>query len=145
MECQIPQVNEPEESIIQILKNSKIVAMVGLSPKEERASNLVGMYLKENGYTIIPVNPIHPEILGEKSYKSLEDIPTNINIDIVNIFRAPKFMASITDQAIKLNAKTVWSQLGIVDNEAANKAKNAGLNVVMNKCLLIEHKRYLNS
>jgi predicted CoA-binding protein len=127
-------------SIKQILSESKTIAVVGLSPKEEKASHRVALYLREHGYRIIPVNPGYSEILGEKCYKSLKGIPERI--DIVDIFRKAEDVPPVVDDAIAVGAKVVWIQLGIVNEEAAAKARGAGLEVVMDKCIKIEHELY---
>ena len=108
----------------------------GLSPKPERPSHGVAAYLKARGYRIIPVNPGHTEILGERCYKQLADIPDAV--EIVDIFRRPEAVPEIVDQAIAKKAKVIWMQEGIVHNAAAAKARAAGLTVVMNKCLMKE-------
>jgi predicted CoA-binding protein len=120
-----------------ILDKSKVVAIVGLSGKQDRPSNVVGTYLKENGYKIIPVNPAENEILGEKSYPDLVSIPEKV--DVVDIFRRSEDVPPIVSQAVKIGAKTVWMQEGVVNNEAAAVARKAGLNVVMDKCMRKEH------
>jgi uncharacterized protein len=135
--CEFPASNATPEEIAHLLQSSKIIAVVGLSPKPERPSHGVSAYMKDQGYQIIPVNPGHAEILGEKAYKSLLDVPGPI--DIVNIFRDPSAVPEIVDQAIQKKAKSVWMQEGIVHNEAAEKARKAGLIVVMNKCIYKEH------
>jgi len=137
MECEIPQFNATSEEIAEILKTSRVIAVVGLSSNPERPSHGVSTYLKAQGYTIIPVNPGHKEILGERCYAALRDIPGPI--DIVDIFRRPEAVLEIVDEAIQKKAKVIWMQEGIVHNVAAEKAKKAGLKVVMNKCLLKEH------
>ena len=117
--------------------------MVGLSPKEERDSNRVTRYMIEVGYEIIPVNPTCDVILGRKSYSSLSEVP--VKIDIVDIFRKLDAVPGIVDEAIKINAKTIWMQENIVHNGAARTAKDAGLKVVMNKCIMVEHRNWLSS
>lgn len=139
MECEFPKSNATSEEIRTILKETKVIAVVGLSPKPERPSFSVSAYMQQQGYQIIPVNPGQKEILGEKVYPSLLDIPTPI--DMVNIFREPGAVPEIVDQAIAKKAKVIWMQEGIVHNEAADKARAAGLKVVMNKCLYKEHVR----
>ncbi|MBI4370223.1 MAG: CoA-binding protein [Elusimicrobia bacterium] len=136
--CATPLFNATNDEIEQIIKISKTIAVVGLSPKPERPSHDVALYLKNHGYKIIPVNPAQKEILGETCYGSLQDVPEKI--DIVDVFRDSSAVPEIVDQAIKIGAKTLWLQLGIVHNEAADRAKKSGLNVVMNKCLKIEHQ-----
>lgn len=137
-----------QNQIIDILKNYKTIAVVGLSKDPEKDSHKVSAYLKQHGYRIIPVNPFADEVLGEKSYKSLLDIPVEIQktIDSVDVFRRSEDVPPIVEQAIQLKAKdgrpfVVWMQLGIVNEEAAEDAKRAGLIVVMDKCLMVEHQR----
>jgi predicted CoA-binding protein len=139
MECEFPQSNATTAEIAQILKTAKTIAVVGLSPKPDRPSHGVSAYMQAQGYKIIPVNPSHAEILGEKAYKSLLDIPEPI--DIVDIFRDPSAVPEIVDQAIQKKAKAIWMQEGIVHNAAAEKARAAGLKVVMNKCIYKEHHK----
>jgi hypothetical protein len=141
MECEFPRQNSSASEIADILRSSRVIAVVGLSPKPERPSHGVAAYLKQQGYTIIPVNPGHAEILGEKAYASLREVPGPI--DIVDIFRDPAAVPGIVDQAIEKKAKVIWMQEGIVHNAAADKARAAGLQVVMNKCMLKEHARLI--
>ncbi len=122
-----------------ILKTCKTVAVVGLSPKPNRPSYMVASYLKENGYRIIPVNPRAGEILGETCYPRLGSIPGSV--DVVDIFRRPKELPAIVEDAIKIGAKAVWMQEGVINEEAAALARAAGLLVVMNRCMLKEHLR----
>jgi len=138
-ECEFPKQNATSAEIAEILKTTKVIAVVGLSPKPERPSHGVSAYMKDQGYTIIPVNPGQKEILGEKAYPSLLEVPGEF--DMVNIFRESSAVPEIVDQAIARKAKVVWMQEGIVHNEAADKARAAGLKVVMNKCLYKEHAR----
>ena len=135
--CEIPAFETTSEDIKHILNTVKTIAIVGLSPKEERDSNKVAKYLLKEGYKIIPVNPKYQEILGLKSYPNLSVIPEEI--DVVDIFRKPSAVYEIVESAISKGAKVIWMQEGIVNNEAANKAKNVGLRVVMNKCMMKEH------
>jgi hypothetical protein len=128
-----------DEAIRKILKNSITIAVVGLSPNPERDSHEVAQYLQQVGYRIIPVNPKADEILGEKAYPDLASIPEKI--DIVDIFRKSEHVPPIVDEAIEAGAKTVWMQLGVINDEAAKTATAAGLNVVMDRCILREHKR----
>jgi len=137
IQCELPEYNPPSEEVKTILKEYKTIAVVGLSPKPERDSHKVASYLKEEDYEIIPVNPGQKEILGLKSYPNLKAIP--FPIDIVDIFRRPEAIPPIVDDAIEMGAKVVWMQLGIANNQAAEKAREAGLQVVMNKCMKIEH------
>jgi len=122
-----------------ILKNSKTVAIVGLSPKEGRPSLMVGIYLKEHGYKIIPVNPSVSEVLGEKSCPDLLSISEKV--DVVDVFRKSEDVIPIVEDAVKIGAKVVWMQLGIRNAEAAKIARDAGLRVVMNKCMKQEHEK----
>jgi uncharacterized protein len=135
--CEFPESNATSQEIADLLRAAKVIAVVGLSPKPERPSHGVSAYMKDQGYRIIPVNPGHAEILGEKAYKNLLDVPGPV--DIVNIFREPSAVPEIVDQAIQKKAKAVWMQEGIVHNAAAEKARAAGLIVVMNKCIYKEH------
>jgi predicted CoA-binding protein len=132
-----------EQEIKKILSESKTVAVVGISPKEDRASYIVAAYLKSKGYRIIPVRPDGKEILGEKVYSSLADIPKEIDVDVVDIFRKSEDVPPIVDEAIRRGAKTVWMQEGIIHKEAGKKAEKAGLRVVMNRCMKKEHQRLL--
>ncbi len=124
-----------------IIEGAKVVAIVGLSLKENRPSNLVGRYLQDTGFTIIPVNPGQTEILGETCYPSLLDIP--VPVDVVDIFRRPEDVVPIVEEAIKIGAQTVWMQFGVVNEEAAALAHQAGLKVVMDRCLKIDHSELL--
>lgn len=141
--CEIPDYIAPDEEVIEILKSSKTVAVVGISHNEERDSHKVAKYLKEHGYRVIPVNPKYKEVLGEPCYPDLKSIPEKI--DVVDIFRNVEAIPGIVDEAIQVGAKVVWMQLGLVHNESAEKAKQAGLRVVMNKCMKIEHHRLIES
>ncbi|MFC1998233.1 CoA-binding protein [Chloroflexota bacterium] len=122
-----------------ILKNSKIIAIVGLSKNPERPSNIVAAYLMDNGYTVIPVNPKEDEILGLKSYPGLSSVPQKV--DVVDIFRKPEDVPPLVEDAIKIGAKTVWMQEGVINEEAAARARDAGLDVVMDKCMKKEHEK----
>ena len=123
----------------EILEKFHIVAVVGLSPSEERASFHVASYLKAHGFMIVPVNPTAGEILGEKCYPELADV--TCGVEVVDVFRRASEVPAIVDQAIKMGAKAVWMQEGIVNEEAAERARSAGLLVVMDKCMLKEHRR----
>ena len=127
------------DEIKKILTESKTIAVVGLSPKEDRPSYRVAYYLKSKGYRIIPVNPNAQEILGEKSYPDLRSIPENI--DVVDIFRKSEDVLPVVDEAIQTGAKAVWMQEDIVNEPAAQKARSAGLLVVMDRCMLKEHRK----
>ncbi|GJM15419.1 MAG: hypothetical protein DHS20C13_07460 [Thermodesulfobacteriota bacterium] len=130
---------ESIETIKRILSESKTIAVVGLSAKWNRPSHFAAKYMKDHGYKIIPVNPAYEEVLGEKCYKSLLDIPEAV--DIVDIFRRSEDVPPIVEDAIKIGAKVVWMQLTVVNEEAASKAREAGLEVVMDRCVKIEHGR----
>jgi predicted CoA-binding protein len=131
------------EAIRKLLHTVKTVAIVGMSDKKERASNFVGSYLKSEGYRVIPVNPMIKEALGEKSYPDLKSIPEPV--DVVDIFRRPDEIVQIAKQAIEIKAKVIWMQLQIVNREAAELATAAGLTVVMDKCMKIEHGRFIGT
>lgn len=129
--------------IREVLMNTKTIAMVGLSPKKQRPSNFVASYLNYEGYRVIPVNPRATEIFGEKAYPDLLSIPDPV--DLVNIFRRPEECVEIVKQAIEIKAKAVWFQLRVINLEAAKLAEEAGLKVVMDRCVKIEHGRYNGS
>jgi uncharacterized protein len=122
-----------------ILRNAKTIAVVGLSSKKNRPSFGVSQYMQNAGYRIIPVNPTETEVLGEKAYPDLDSIPEPV--DIVNIFRRSESVPPIVDGAIRIGAKAVWMQQGVVHQEAAKKAREAGLAVVMDSCVLQVHRR----
>lgn len=125
----------------ELLKTSRTIAVVGLSSKRHRPSYGVAEYLKSVGYRVIPVNPSETEVLGEKAYPRLEDIPDHV--DIVDIFRRSEFVPEIVESAIRIGARGVWMQEGVIHAEAAERARRAGLVVVMNACILKEHiKRF---
>jgi len=132
------------EQIKSILEKHKTVAVVGLSKDPAKDSNRVAKYLKKKGYRIIPINPFADAILGEKCYKTLLDVPETV--EIVDIFRPAKDVPPIVDQAIELkkrlgNPHVIWMQLGIVNEEAAKRARDAGLTVIMDRCMMVEYKR----
>ena len=126
------------DEIGEILARTRTIAVVGLSPDPARPSHFVSRYLQQSGYRILPVNPSTDEALGEKSYPALEDIPDGV--DLVQIFRRSEFVGPIVDGAIDLGAKYVWMQDGIVDEEAAARARAAGLLVVMDDCVMRQHR-----
>ena len=137
-----------EDERLRSILDLKTVAIVGMSKDPSKYAHKVGAYLKSHGYKIIPVNPFADEILGEKSYKSLLEMPDEIqkNIEFVDIFRPSEDIPPIVEQAIQLKRKhgklkAVWMQLGIINEKAAEQARNSGLAVVMNRCIMIEHKR----
>jgi predicted CoA-binding protein len=127
----------------EILLSAKTIATVGLSGNKEKVSNSVAAYLQDQGYHVIPVNPTTDEILGEKSYPDLESVPEKI--DVVQVFRRPDDVPPVVDDAIKVGAKVVWMQEGIVNEEAAQKARDAGLKVVMDACMRAMHQRLIGS
>jgi predicted CoA-binding protein len=126
-------------SIPEILKSARTIAVVGLSSNRMRASNGVSEYMQRVGYRIIPVNPNETEVLGEKCYARLEDVPEKI--DIVDVFRRPEFVPEIVEESIRVGAKALWLQEGVVHEAAAERARAAGMDVVMDKCILKEHRR----
>lgn len=130
-------------AINHILKNYRTVAVVGLSPKPHRASYEVSEYMQRNGWRIIPVNPLAkvPEILGETVYASLSEAAQHAQIDLVDVFRNSEDVPPVAEEAIAIGAKALWLQLGITNDPACAKAAAAGLQVVQNKCLLVEHAR----
>ncbi len=127
------------QSLRRILKTGKVIAVVGLSADWFRPSYFAAKYMLEHGYTVIPVNPKYPEILGQKSYKSLRDIP--VKVDIVDCFRKTEDIMPIAEDAIAIGAKVLWQQIGVKNAEAAAKAEAAGLDTVMDRCVKIEHGR----
>jgi uncharacterized protein len=129
-----------DEEIRSFLSTAKTIAVVGLSAKAWRPSHGVSQYMQSRGYRIIPVNPNLTEALGEKAYDRLEDVPGPV--DIVNIFRKPEAVEPIVDAAIQMGAKMVWMQEGVIHHKAAEKARAAGLAVVMDRCILKEHRRH---
>ncbi len=124
--------------LVEILKNVKCIAVVGLSPKESRPSNMVARYLQQNGYKVVPVNPGQTEILGEPCYGTLKDIP--FAVDLVDIFRKAEAVPAIVDDAIEIGARYVWMQLGITHTEAAEKAESLGIEVIMDRCIKVDHQ-----
>lgn len=128
-------------TIQSILHRAKTVAVVGLSPNELRASHFVGYYLKRHGYRVIPVNPREEEILGAKSYPSLSAIPEPV--DVVDVFRAPDAVPAIAEEAVAAKAGALWLQYGVISPGGAKLAAEAGLDVVMDRCMKVEHARYL--
>ena len=127
------------DPILEILKNYKVIAVVGLSSSPARPSHKVSEYMQRAGYRIIPVNPNESEVLGEKSYARLEDVPEKI--EIVNVFRKPEDVPPVVEAAIRVGAKVLWMQLGIENAEAAEEARRAGMIVVEDACIFVEHRR----
>ena len=136
----------PSDPIADLLRRAKTIAVVGLSGNPLRPSHGVSAYMQSHGYRIIPVNPRIEECLGEKAYASLVDIPQKDvpeKIDIVDIFRRPEFVEEIVDQAIQLKVPAIWMQEDVIHEKAAEKARKAGIFVVMDRCILKEHKQRL--
>ena len=128
-------------TIQRVLRDARTIAMVGLSGNPLRASNFVGFYLQRHGFRVIPVNPREPEILGERSYASLREVP--VPIDIVDVFRAPAALPEIARDAVAVGAKCLWCQFNVINEEGARIAADGGLAVVMDRCLKVEHARYV--
>ena len=129
------------QTIQRVIHTAKTVAIVGLSPNELRASHFVGYYLKRHGYRVIPVNPRETEILGEKTVPTLQDVPGHV--DIVNVFRAPDAVPAIAADAVAIGAGSLWCQFGVISEEGARIAEAGGLAVIMDRCLKVEHARYV--
>jgi hypothetical protein len=128
-------------TIQRVLHTAKTIAIVGLSANELRASYFVGYYLKRHGYHVIPVNPREKEILGERSYASLLDIP--VPVDVVNVFRVPDALPGIARDAVAIHAGTLWCQFGVINAEGAQIAEDGGVTVIMDRCIKVEHARYV--
>jgi predicted CoA-binding protein len=133
---------QDSRKIREILSSAKTIAVVGMSADKTKASNMVASYLQDEGYRIIPVNPRYAgqELLGEKVYASLKEVPRHI--DIVDVFRPPKEISAIVDDAIAIRAGTVWTQLRLIDFAASQRALDMGLNAIVDKCIKMEHGRY---
>lgn len=132
--------HQDPETIQRVLNGARTIAVVGLSPNALRASNFVGFYLKRHGFRVLPVNPRETEILGEPSVAGLTDLTEPV--DVVNIFRAPDAVPAIAREAVAIGAKAIWTQFGVVCEEGARIAQDGGLDVVMDRCIKIEHARY---
>jgi predicted CoA-binding protein len=128
-----------EEDYLDIFRRTRTIAVVGLSPNPDRPSHRVARYLREQGYRIVPVNPTVDTVLGERSYASLTDVPEPV--DVVDVFRRSEDVPPVVEEAIRIGAKVVWMQEGVVHEEAAARARAAGLQVVMDRCMLKEHQR----
>lgn len=133
-------INDPE-AIETMLRDAKTIAVIGISSDATRASNSVSRYMQSHGYRIIPVNPNETSVLGEKAYAQLEDVPDEI--DLVDIFRRSEEAGQHVDEAISIGARAVWLQEGVIDEEAARRALEAGLAVVMDRCILKEHLKLM--
>jgi len=139
MECEFPTVNSNMDEIKEIFESVKTIAVLGLSPDESKASHRVAKYLQEHGYKIVPVYPKGDEILGEKVYRSLAEIP--FEVDMVDIFRKPAVFDAVADACIERgDVKVFWGQVGLVNNAAAEKARKAGMKVVQNQCAMVDHR-----
>ena len=130
-----------DEELKDTLHNVKTIAVIGISPKEDRPSYIVASYLKSKGYRVIPVRPDGEEILGEKVYHSLSEIPKEISLDVVDIFRKSEEVPPIVEDAIQRGIKVVWMQEGVIHKEAGEKAEKAGSKVIMDRCIKKEYQR----
>ena len=139
--AKIPERWQDPHTILRTLTTATTVAIVGLSPNELRASHFVGFYLRRHGYRVVPVNPREKTILGETSYAALSDIP--FAVDVVDVFRAPDAVPGIARDAAAIGAKTLWCQYNVVSPEGGEIAERAGLAVVMDRCMKVEHARHL--
>ena len=128
-------------AIQRVLLEAKTIAIVGLSSNPLRASNFVGFYLQRHGYRVIPVNPRETEVLGERSFASLREVP--VALDIVDVFRAPAALPEVARDAVAIHAKCLWCQFNVINEEGARIAADGGLAVVMDRCLKVEHARYV--
>jgi uncharacterized protein len=128
-------------TIQRVLRTATTIAIVGLSKNQLRASNFVGYYLKRHGYRVIPVNPRETEILGETCYPSLLDVP--VPVDVVDVFRAPDALPGIAREAVAIRAAALWCQFGVINADGAQIAEDDGLTVIVDRCLKVEHARYL--
>ena len=129
------------QTIQRVLHNARTVAIVGLSTNELRASYFVGYYLRRHGYHVLPVNPREREVLGEKCFASLADVP--VHVDVVNVFRAPDALPAIAAEAVRIGAGTLWCQYTVINEEGARIAEEGGISVVMDRCIKVEHARYI--
>jgi len=143
MECPMPTINSNKEEIKEYFENTKTIAVIGCSPNPTKDSNKVAKYLLEAGYDMIPVYPKEEKILGQKVYRSLVEIDKPV--DMVVVFRKPAVVSAVADACIERgDIKVLWTQIGIVNNEASQKAKEAGIAVVQNHCAMVEHKEIFN-
>ncbi len=142
MECEMPSVNSNSEEIIKYFKETKTIAVLGASPKPEKDSHRVAKYLRDAGYKMIPIYPKEETILGQKVYRSLKEIDEPV--DMVVVFRKPEVVDTVADACIERgDVKVLWTQIGIINNNAAQKAKDAGINVVQNLCAMVEHRELI--
>jgi predicted CoA-binding protein len=142
MECEFPSVNSNKDEIIKYFSETKTIAVVGASPKPEKDSHKVAKYLRDVGYKMIPIYPKEEEILGQKVYRNLLEIDEPV--DMVVVFRKPEVVDAVVDACIKRgDVKVLWTQKGIVNNKAAEKAEAAGISVVQNQCAMVEHRNLM--
>ena len=143
MECELPSVNSNSEEMKKYFEEAKTIAVLGASPDDTKASNHVAHYLRDAGFKMIPVYPKHDEILGQKVFRSLAEIDEPV--DMVVVFRKPAALDAIADAVIaRGDVKTYWTQLELINNDAAQRVKDAGINVVQNYCAMVEHKALFN-
>ena len=143
MECELPRVNSNSDEMKKYFEEAKTIAVVGVSPNDTKASNHVAHYLRDAGYKMIPIYPKYDEILGQKVYRSLAEIQEPV--DMVVIFRKPAALDAIADAVIaRGDVKTYWTQLELINNDAAQRVQDAGINVVQNYCAMVEHKMLFN-
>ena len=133
--------SDPDDAMRQVLGRARTIAVVGLSDKPERDSNEVARYLKAQGYRVVPVNPMVPEVLGERSYPTITAIPKEVEIDLVDIFRRSDQVPPVVDESLARGIPTIWMQLGVEHAEAAAKARSAGATVFENLCIMVQHRR----
>jgi uncharacterized protein len=133
---------DSDTELRDLVSSVRTIAVVGLSPKEHRASYRVARYMQERGYRIIPVNPNAREVLGEKAYTRLTEVPEQI--DLVDVFRRPDVVDEVARDAVEIGAKAIWLQMGVVNEEAARIAADGGLDVVMDRCLMVDHARLMS-
>ena len=143
MECELPRVNSNPEEMKKYFEEAKNIAVLGASPDPSKASNHVAEYLRDVGYNMIPVYPKYDEILGQKVYRSLAEI--DVPVDMVVVFRKPAALDAIADAVIaRGDVKTYWTQLELINNDAAQRVRDAGINVVQNYCAMVEHRNLFN-
>lgn len=143
MECELPRVNSSKDEMRKYFEEAKTIAVLGASPDDTKASNHVAQYLRDAGYKMIPVYPKHDEILGQKVYRSLAEI--DVPVDMVVVFRKPAALDDIADAVIaRGDVKIYWTQLELINNDAAGRVKDAGIDVVQNYCAMVEHKALFN-
>jgi predicted CoA-binding protein len=143
MECEMPRINSNTQEMKEYFKNTKTIAVIGCSPNPTKDSHRVAKYLQEVGYDMIPIYPKEDIILGQKVYRSLADIEKSV--DMVVVFRKPEVVNAVADACIaRGDVKVLWTQIGIINNEAGQKAKDAGISVVQNYCAMVEHRILMN-